>query len=143
MAKANAGQAQQPRQPAAKKVLHKDHPDAFLAEVVSSSAPHSKVRIRVRATRDGFYDEKYYRAGDVLDVHPDHFADAATVQNGWMVKVPRRVQPRITSSGEALKRDREQITGHEMTTLSEHTQEGLEEADEEIEDPLGAGEGGE
>lgn len=137
-----APQPQRPPAPApvVNHKTHPDHPDAFDSGTTSSSSPTSRLRIRVRATQDGYYDEKYYRTGDVLDVHPDHFADA-DLHHGWMEKVTRRTPTRITSSGEALERERGKI---KSDTLGGHTQDGLAADDADIDpdsDPLGAGEG--
>jgi hypothetical protein len=68
--------------------------------VPSTSAPTSTERIRVMATQDGYYDDRYTRAGDILDVHPDHFTEK------WMQQVHPRTPKHVTSSGEALERDR-------------------------------------
>lgn len=56
---------------------------------------------KVRATGDGYYDHRYLRRGDVFIIHdPKHFSTR------WMEDVDPQTPEKITSSGEALDRER-------------------------------------
>lgn len=58
---------------------------------------------KVRAIGDGYYEHRYLRRGDVFLIRdPRHFSKR------WMEEVDPGTPERITSSGEALQREREE-----------------------------------
>lgn len=58
---------------------------------------------KVRATGDGYYDHRYLRRGDVFVIH-----DAKHFSTRWMEAVDPDTPEKITSSGEALRREHDE-----------------------------------
>jgi hypothetical protein len=69
----------------------------------TSDSKPTDTRMKVRATADGYYEHCYLRRGDVFTVAgPRHFSTR------WMEEVDPETPEKITSSGEALQREREE-----------------------------------
>jgi len=86
-------------------------------------------RIKVRATRDGYYDDKYIRAGDVFTIDaeplrsvlrrerhapaakgldPEGLDQPAAFSDKWMERVGKETPEQITSHNEALRRQHDE-----------------------------------
>ena len=66
-------------------------------------APAAKPkRIKVRATRTGYYDHKRFRQGDVFILH-----DETLFSDSWMERVPVGTPERVTTGQQELQRQKD------------------------------------
>lgn len=78
------------------------------APAAAKTAPVKK--IKVEATSDGYYGEKYRRTGDVFEIDsPKHLGK-------WMKETDPKRPEKITSSGEALDRERQNTLADRAAT---------------------------
>jgi hypothetical protein len=87
-------------------------------------------KFRVRATRDGYYNLRYYRPGDVFTVKLSEFSEVGTHQYGWMERVDARTPEKITTSVDALRK-----ANMNLATYGSETQPGQLT---DIDNPTGA-----
>lgn len=98
--------------------------------------PDARVPVRVRATRDGYYGEKYRRVGDVFTLAPGDRLGK------WMEAVDPATPERTTSHGEALQEQREEIMTQRAIERGRApgVQPAIDNPDDGL-DPIGAREG--
>lgn len=107
----------------AKKSAPTPEPSAVPARAAQSAPPRraTAAPMKVRATKDGYYDDKYRRVGDVFTIDGTPRADMqaqadeakateedtakpAAFSDKWMEPVDAGTPEKITSSGEALRK---------------------------------------
>jgi hypothetical protein len=91
------------------------------------TAPGAPVstRVKVRATKLGFHNNKRRRPGDVF------FIDRAMVSRKWMEIVPDSTPLKQTNSPQAMKAEHDEILRQRVAGSAETAGEG-EEVDDEV-----------
>lgn len=116
------GQIEAPRPMAAESDVNDDYdPDIDVEE-----DPRPAPSIRVRAIKDGYYDDKRRRAGDVFtirapyegEIENDGKVKIQTIDEfskKWMRKVPRSTPERITTGKQVLRRQHDEEMQRRMS----------------------------
>lgn len=87
----------------------------------AQTAPKRKVtRVRVVATKTGYYDHARRREGDVFDIDAADFSDAdGEKYQGWMRKVAATEELSISTSQDEINRQHDELLAMKAGTVSD------------------------